>query len=152
MIAIPRLLISILDYLLIFLGFLLMGLVGSLLGLLLSSKPTDQTSDIMVLTNLVKFPLLFLGGVSIPLKSLTTLGSVLNLVSPLTYLTELLRKLNEVKEKEGNVKKECNLAASIQILKIICFFPLIPNRDMNYFVDNLKFPIKHELILFSPPL
>jgi len=111
MIAIPRLLISILDNLLIFLGFLLMGLVGSLLGLLLSSKPTDQTSDIMVLTNLVKFPLLFLGGVFIPLKSLTTLGSVLNLVSPLTYLTELLRKLNEVKEKEGNVKKECNLAA-----------------------------------------
>ncbi|MBN2155225.1 MAG: ABC transporter permease [Candidatus Lokiarchaeota archaeon] len=97
LIVYPFLLTSVIAGLMIFFGIFLMGLLGSLLALLVSAKPTDQTSDIMVLVNLVKFPLLFLGGVFIPLKDLTSYSSIINLISPLTYLTELLRGcINEI--------------------------------------------------------
>ncbi len=85
-----------LALILIFIGILLMGFLGSTLGLLISAKPTDQTSDVMVLTNLVKFPLLFIGGVFIPLTAVHFSVAIFYFISPITYLTELLRNcLNE---------------------------------------------------------
>lgn len=87
----PTLVASVSAGFILYLGILLMAFLGSLIGLLISGKPTDQTSDIMVLMNLIKFPLLFLGGVFLPLQDLSSVTSILNLFSPLTYLTELLR-------------------------------------------------------------
>jgi ABC-2 type transport system permease protein len=87
----PTLLLSPISFTLIFVGIALMGLLGSLLGLLISANPTDMTSDIMVLMNLIKFPLLFLGGVFIPLNDIPRSMAILYLLSPLTFLTEILR-------------------------------------------------------------
>ena len=85
------LLASPLSLFFIFIGIALMAVLGSILGLLISAKPTDRTSDVMVLTNLVKFPLLFVGGVFIPLSAVPPSVAVLYLISPITFLTEILR-------------------------------------------------------------
>ncbi|MHA1650192.1 MAG: ABC transporter permease [Candidatus Helarchaeota archaeon] len=76
---------------LIFIGISLMAVLGSIIGLLVSAKPTDQTSDIMILMNLVKFPLLFIGGVFIPLVAVPSTVAVIYFLSPVTLLTEILR-------------------------------------------------------------
>lgn len=74
----------------LFVGLLLMAFVGSSIGVLLSAFPTDMTSNVMLLSNFVKFPLLFISGIFIPLATLSTGGLILALCSPLTYLTDAL--------------------------------------------------------------
>ena len=69
----------------------LMATLGSLLGLLVSAKPTDMTSDIMILINIIKFPLLFISGIFIPLGATGFGLVVVSLFSPITFFTDLLR-------------------------------------------------------------
>ena len=77
-----------------FIGFLgglfLMGLIGSLVGVLVSAPPTDQLPDIMTLANLVKFPLLFISGIFIPLHQLSFPLSLVAWFSPLTPLVDVV--------------------------------------------------------------
>jgi len=91
LIPIIELIVSPLAIFYIFLGISLMAILGSSLGVLISAKPADQTSDIMLLMNLVKFPLIFIGGVFIPLVAVPTPVAILYFLSPITFLTELLR-------------------------------------------------------------
>ncbi|TFG18184.1 MAG: ABC transporter permease [Promethearchaeota archaeon] len=121
--------LSFISVLAIYLGIFLMALLGSLIGLLISAKPSDQTSDIMVIINLIKFPLLFLGGVFIPLSNLSTYGSILNLVSPLTYLTELLR---------GVVNKSSIIPPGFNILILCIWIALL--SIINYYIHKRTMP------------
>jgi ABC-2 type transport system permease protein len=68
-----------------------MSILGSLLGLLVSAHPTDQTSDVMLIMNLIKFPLLFISGIFIPLDLLPLSAIILSFFSPLSFLTDLFR-------------------------------------------------------------
>lgn len=45
----------------------------------------------MMLSSLVKFPLVFISGIFIPIKALPGWGQVISKFSPLTYLTTLIR-------------------------------------------------------------
>ena len=76
---------------LMFLGISLMAILGSLLGLLISANPTDMTSDVMIIMNLIKFPLLFISGIFIPLNTLAPYLVLLSFISPITFLTDLLK-------------------------------------------------------------
>ncbi len=68
-----------------FIGILsLMACVGSLIGLLISAPPTDQMPGIMTLANLVRFPLIFISGVFIPLYQLPPNVQTIAWFSPLT--------------------------------------------------------------------
>ncbi|MBU7043498.1 MAG: ABC transporter permease [Theionarchaea archaeon] len=62
----------------------------SALGVLLSSPPTDNPSNIMMLSTLIKFPLMFISGVFI---SLPEMGSAVKIsyISPLTYYVDAVR-------------------------------------------------------------
>ena len=82
---------SLLSIFFIFLGIGLMSILGSLLGLLMASNPTDMTSNVMILMNLIKFPLLFVSGIFIPLQYLPTNLIIVSFLSPITFLTDLLR-------------------------------------------------------------
>lgn len=82
---------SIATIFLMFLGIGLMSILGSLLGLLSAAYPTDKTSDVMLIMNLIKFPLLFMSGIFIPLHSLPPYLLFLSFFSPITFLTDLLR-------------------------------------------------------------
>lgn len=76
---------------LLIIGILLMTITGSLLGLLASSLPTDMTSDVMVLVNIIKFPLIFISGIFIPLSATPPGLFVVSLFSPITYFTDIIR-------------------------------------------------------------
>ncbi len=82
---------SLIVILLMFLGIGLMSFLGSLLGLLVAANPTDMTSDVMIIINLVKFPLLFISGIFIPLQNSSPGIIVISFISPITFLTDLLR-------------------------------------------------------------
>lgn len=75
----------------LFLGIFLMSILGSLLGLLVAANPTDMTPNVMILMNLIKFPLLFMSGIFIPLNNLPPQLVFLSFCSPITFLTDLLR-------------------------------------------------------------
>ena len=82
---------SIATMFLMFLGIGLMSILGSLLGVLVAAYPTDMTSNVMIIMNLIKFPLLFMSGIFIPLHGLPPLLLFLSFISPITFLTDLLR-------------------------------------------------------------
>lgn len=60
-------------------------------GILLSVPPTDAPSTIMMLATVIKFPLIFISGVFIPISELSGWGRIVSSISPLTYFTDLAR-------------------------------------------------------------
>jgi len=69
-------------------ALLLGSLAFAALGTLLSSPATDTTSNIMMFSNLVRLPLIFVSGIFIPLSQLGD-WAFLTSLSPLTYLVDL---------------------------------------------------------------
>ncbi|HEC56781.1 MAG TPA: ABC transporter permease [Candidatus Syntrophoarchaeum butanivorans] len=63
----------------------------SSLGLLFSTIPTDLVSNVMMLSTLVKFPLIFISGIFIPVSELPDWGVAVASLSPLTYFTDIAR-------------------------------------------------------------
>jgi ABC-2 type transport system permease protein len=59
--------------------------------MLLAVPPTNVPSNIMMLSSLIKFPLVFISGIFIPLEQMPAWGLALAVVSPLTYFTDLVR-------------------------------------------------------------
>ncbi|MBN2734634.1 MAG: ABC transporter permease [Methanomicrobiaceae archaeon] len=59
------------------------------LGTLLASPATNNPSNIMMLSSLVRLPLIFISGIFIPLGELTGLYFILTSLSPLTYIVDL---------------------------------------------------------------
>jgi len=59
------------------------------LGTLLASPSTNNPSNIMMLSSLVRLPLIFISGIFIPLGELSGWLFVLTSLSPLTYLVDL---------------------------------------------------------------
>jgi ABC-2 type transport system permease protein len=71
-------------------GTIIAAFCFSSLGILISASPTDNPSNVMLLATLIKFPLIFISGVFVPI---TEMGKfkVLSFFSPLTYYTDLVR-------------------------------------------------------------
>jgi ABC-2 type transport system permease protein len=62
------------------------------LGVLMSAyPPTDIPATIMMLSSLIKFPLVFISGIFIPIEELPDWGRIVSSFSPLTYFTDLAR-------------------------------------------------------------
>lgn len=61
------------------------------LGSLMSSLPTEMPANVMMLSNLIRFPLLFVSGVFIPLGEMPGWAIKIAHISPLTYAVELFR-------------------------------------------------------------
>jgi ABC-2 type transport system permease protein len=72
-------------------AILLSAFCFSYLGTLFSTPPTNVPSNIMMISNLFKFPLVFISGIFIPLEQMPSWGRLIALFSPLTYLTDLIR-------------------------------------------------------------
>jgi len=72
-------------------AILLAACCFSAIGMLLAVPPTNVPSNIMMLTSLIKFPLVFISGIFIPLEQMPAWGLVLSVCSPLTYFTDLVR-------------------------------------------------------------
>jgi ABC-2 type transport system permease protein len=76
---------------LVFVAGLLLGAVTfSLLGLI-ASVVVREVFEAMTLMNFFRFPILFISGVFVPMVALPTWAKSIAMVSPLTYIIELLR-------------------------------------------------------------
>lgn len=72
-------------------GLVLAACCFSYIGLLFSAPPADVPGNVMMLSAVVKFPLIFISGIFIPLGEMPSWGRALAYVSPLTYFTDLMR-------------------------------------------------------------
>jgi ABC-2 type transport system permease protein len=59
--------------------------------LLSAYPPTDNPATIMMLSSMIKFPLVFISGIFIPIGELPVWGKTIAAISPLTYFTDLAR-------------------------------------------------------------
>ncbi len=73
------------------LGIILSASCFSSLGLIFSSPPTSMPATIQMLSSIVKFSLVFISGIFIPLDELPAWGKGIASISPLTYFTDLAR-------------------------------------------------------------
>ncbi|HII84666.1 MAG TPA: ABC transporter permease, partial [Methanobacterium subterraneum] len=73
------------------LGLVLAAACFSSFGLILSAPPSNIPSNIMMISSLVRFPLVFISGIFIPLEIMPPWGQIIALFSPLTYFTDLVR-------------------------------------------------------------
>jgi ABC-2 type transport system permease protein len=76
------------------LGSLVLGIVVSSgtfasLGVLFSTIPTQEVSAVMMPATLVRWPLLFVSGLFVPIDALPAWGRLLAYASPLTYTKDL---------------------------------------------------------------
>jgi len=79
------------------LAIILAAFCFSALGLIFSATPTSLPSNVMMLSSMVKFPVIFISGVFIPLNELPPWGRAISFISPLTYFTDIARRLIEGK-------------------------------------------------------
>lgn len=73
------------------LGILLGALGFASLGVLLAAPSTESPAQVMMLSNLVRLPLIFVSGVFIPIHDMPGWGRWAALFSPLSYCTDLIR-------------------------------------------------------------
>lgn len=70
-------------------------MVGSIcfatMALLMSVAPVSGPQYTQMLSTLIKFPLMFISGVFIPLDNLPTVARAIGYISPLTYFTDIAR-------------------------------------------------------------
>ena len=72
-------------------GILAGALSFSSLGVLLSSPPAASPSNIMLLSNLVRLPLLFVSGIFVPIAQMPAWAGWIAPLSPLSYASALIR-------------------------------------------------------------
>jgi ABC-2 type transport system permease protein len=84
--------VSIISPLLLCSGLVLSTFCFASFSILLSAyPPTDNPATIMMLSSMIKFPLIFISGVFIPIEQLPVWGRAISSISPLTYFTDLAR-------------------------------------------------------------
>jgi ABC-2 type transport system permease protein len=59
--------------------------------LLSAYPPTDNPATIMMLSSMIKFPMVFISGIFIPIEELPVWGKAIASISPLTYFTDMAR-------------------------------------------------------------
>jgi len=83
--------VSIFHPLILISAIILAAFCLSSLGLIFSAAPTSMPSTIMMLSAMVKFPIVFISGIFIPLDQLPSWGRGISYISPLTYFTDIAR-------------------------------------------------------------
>ena len=83
--------LSLLHGIMLLAAILLAACCFSAIGMLLAVPPTNVPSNIMMLSSLIKFPLVFISGIFVPLEQMPSWGLVLAVFSPLSYFTDLVR-------------------------------------------------------------
>ncbi|MBD3370207.1 ABC transporter permease subunit [Candidatus Fermentibacteria bacterium] len=72
-------------------GIVLGALTFASLGVLLAAPPASSPSNIMLLSNLVRLPLLFVSGIFIPIAEMPVWARWIAPISPLSYASSLIR-------------------------------------------------------------
>jgi ABC-2 type transport system permease protein len=83
--------ISISSPLILALAIILAALCFASLGSVLSAPPSNIPATVNMIASVVKFPVVFISGVFIPLRELPNWGQAIAYVSPLTYFVDIAR-------------------------------------------------------------
>ncbi len=84
--------VGIVNPLILGFGIILATFCFASFSILLSAyPPTDSPASVMMLSSMIKFPLIFISGIFISLGELPVWGKVVSSISPLTYFTDLAR-------------------------------------------------------------
>lgn len=78
------------DAALLIVGVPLASLAFSAFGLVFASIPTRSVGNIMMPSTLVRWPLMFISGIFVPLEEMAAWARALAYVSPLTYAQDLM--------------------------------------------------------------
>ncbi len=92
-------------------GTILAAFCFSSMGLVISAPPTDNPSNIMMISSMVKFPLIFISGVFVPINEMGN-WKIISYISPLTYYTDLARY---------SVEGTCYFNPTIDLLALLGF-------------------------------
>ncbi len=79
------------SYPLLIAGIILGALSFASLGILLAATPASTPSNVMLLSNLVRLPLLFVSGIFVPIEQMPSWARWIAPVSPLSYASSLIR-------------------------------------------------------------
>ena len=84
--------IEIVHPLILVVGVVLSTFCFASFSILLSAyPPTDNPSTVMMLSSMIRFPLVFIRGIFIPIEELPIWGKTISSISPLTYFTDLAK-------------------------------------------------------------
>ncbi len=88
------------------------------LGVLFASPPVPNASYIMIMASLVRFPLVFISGIFIPLQELSVPAQALSYCSPITYLVDLM---NFSLRGRSSLRPLLDIALLLVFALLICF-------------------------------
>ena len=102
-------------------GIVLASLAFSAFGLVFASIPTRSVGNIMMPSTLVRWPLLFVSGVFIPLEEMAPWARALSYLSPLTYAQDLM---NHAVLGTGLLSPGLDLAVLL-LSGVLCLIPSV---------------------------
>ena len=111
--------IAVADTALLLAGLALASLAFSAFGLVFASIPVQSVGSIMMPSTLIRWPLLFISGIFIPLAEMAPWAWALAYVSPLTYAQDLI---NYAVLGSGYLNRLLDLT----LLPVLLFIFLIP--------------------------
>lgn len=82
---------NIVNVFILIVTILLASLAFASLGSIFSSLPTDKPANIMMLSNLIRLPLIFISGIFVTIENLPGWAQLISFVSPLTYVNDIIR-------------------------------------------------------------
>lgn len=82
---------TITSFSVLFLTIILASICFAALGTIFSSLPTDKPANVMMLSNLIRLPLIFISGVFVTVGNLPGWAQIISRFSPVTYVTDLTR-------------------------------------------------------------
>jgi len=121
--------VNVINYYTLSLCILLSAFCFSSLGILLSAPPTDNPSNIMMLSTIIRLPMVFISGVFIPVDQLPTGGRIVALFSPLTYTTDLLRH---------SLQQHHHYQIALDVLMLLAFIILFLILGMGFHKKSLS--------------
>lgn len=104
----------------------------SAFGLLFASLPAQSVGTVMMPSTLLRWPLLFISGVFVPLSEMPSWARIVSLFSPLTYGQDLL---HHTLDKKGVLNPGLDigaLAASAAIFLAIAYALHVRSRQIGY--------------------
>jgi len=116
------------NILFLFLGILLGSFCFSSLGVLLASPSVRSPSHIMMFSSLIRFPLIFISGIFIPLQNLQGIGKVMAYFSPITYLVDIFN---------FSFKGESRISLIISFAALIVFSVIFISLSNRFHKRNL---------------
>ena len=94
------------------LAIILASLCFASLGVVFSIPPTNLPATVNMIASVVKFPVIFISGIFVPLDQLPSWGQAIAYISPLTYFTDIAR---------SSIQGQGHLPIAVDLVGLLAF-------------------------------